>query len=103
MTTGSGGARLRENKLISIRVDPVVPGPLGQVRQDDDGWGEIDKLGAWDCALSPFPAIEEIPTQHREAWALAMAKVHRKIWEVQEDGEELDRALKWWFFLPQGL
>ena len=64
---------------LSIRVDPVVPGPLGQVRQDDDGWGEIDKLGAWDCALSPFPAIEEIPTQHREAWALAMAKVRKNL------------------------
>ena len=82
---------------LSSRLDPIVPGPLAQVRQDDDGWGEIDKLGA------PFPAIEEIPAQHREAWALAMEKVHRKIWEAQEEGEDLDRALKWWFFLPQAL
>ena len=30
-------------------------------------------------------------------------KVHMNIWEAEEDGEELDRALKWWFFLPQAL
>ena len=48
------------------RVNPCVPGPLAQVMQDDEGWGEIDKLSAWECALSTFPAIEEIPAQHRE-------------------------------------
>ena len=85
------------------RVNPCVPGPLAQVMQDDEGWGEIDKLSAWECALSTFPAIEEIPAQHREVWALAMNKVHRKIWEAQEEGDDLDRALKWWFFLPQAL
>ena len=92
-----------EQMDLTGRFDPDVPGPLAQARQDDDGWAEIDKLGAWDCALSPFPAIEEIPAQHREAWFLAMEKVHRKIWEAQDVGEDLDRALKWWFFLPQAL
>ena len=48
-------------------------------------------------------AIEEVPAQQREAWALAMDRVHKRIWECQEEGVELDRALKWWFFLLQAL
>ena len=34
------------------RVNPEVPGPLDQVRLDDDGWGEIDHLGP---GTVPFP------------------------------------------------
>ena len=85
------------------RVTPPVPGPLLTILNDESGWGEIDRLGVWDCVLSPFSAIEEVPAQHREAWAMAMDKVHRKVWEAEEHGEDLDRALKWWFFLPQAL
>ena len=54
------------------RVDPEIPGPLPTILEDGFGWGEIDKLGVWDCILSPFSAIEEVPAQHREAWAMAM-------------------------------
>ena len=94
-----------EEELLSLhdRVDPVVPGPLLAVHEDVEGWGEIDRLGVWECVLSPFQAMEEIPDQHRGAWALAMEKVHRRVWEAEESGEKLDRALKWWFFLPQAL
>ena len=88
---------------IQDRFNPEVPGPQPLVRQDEDGWDEIDQIGAWECALSKFQAIAEVPAQHREAWALAMDKVLRKIWETEDEGEELDRALKWWFFLPQAL
>ena len=97
--------RAAAEEMISLRerVDPVVPGPLPTLQVDEAGWGEIDKLGAWECALSPFTALEEVPAQHREAWGLAMNKVHRKIWEAEGQGEEMDRALKWWFFLPQAL
>ena len=63
----------------------------------------MDQLGVWDCALSPFTAFEEIPAIHREAWGVAMDKVHRKLWEAEEHGSDLDRALKWWLFLPQAL
>ena len=81
----------KEQLDLEHRIDPTVPGPLPSEHKDDDGWKEIDKLGAWDCVLSPFQAIVEIPAQHRGAWGLAMDKVHRKIWESQEEGEELDR------------
>ena len=99
-----GGIGIEEEYVdIQDRVNPLVPGPQPLVRQDEDGWDEIDQLGAWDCALSPFQAISEVPAQHREAWAMAMDKVLRKIWDNQEESEELDRAIKWWFFLPQAL
>ena len=60
------GERAGEERVdLQGRVDPEVPGPLLVISQDDEGWGEIDKLGVWDCVLSPFQAIEEIPDQHR--------------------------------------
>ena len=54
------------------RGNPEVPGPLPVVPEDDEGWGEMDRLGVWKCVLFAFQGIEEIPDQHREAWALAM-------------------------------
>ena len=85
------------------RFDPEVPTPIEGKTVDADGWGEIDQLSGWDCVLSSFPAIEEIPAQHRETWAHAIDTVLRKLSEAQEEGEDLNRALKWWFFLPQAL
>ena len=32
-----------------------------------------------------------------------MEKILTRVWENQEDSEALDRALKWWFFIPQAL
>ena len=85
------------------RINPEIPKPLDKKTVDSDGWGEIDQLSGWDCALSSFPAMEEIPAQHRETWAHAVDTVLRKLSEAQDEGEDLDRALKWWFFLPQAL
>ena len=47
--------------------------------------------------------MEEIPAQHRETWAHAVDTVLKKLSEAQDEGEDLDPALKWWFFLPQAL
>ena len=88
---------------VSARLDPVVPGPAEVAIIDADGWGIIDTLGAWDCVLSRFSAMEEIPAQHKEIWASAVDTVLRRISDTQEEGEELNRALKWWLFLPQAL
>ena len=88
---------------IASRVDPLIPGPLKEISVDAEGWGCIDVLSAWECTLAPFKGIEEIPMQHQEAWATAVAAVLQRIQEVEEDGPALDRALKWWLFLPQAL
>jgi hypothetical protein len=42
------------------RVNPTVTGPLPRTKEDADGWGQIDSLGAWDCGLSRFSAMESI-------------------------------------------
>ena len=44
-------------------VDAEVPGPvpLAERLQDVEGWGEIDSWGAWECAISPFFTLEEVP------------------------------------------
>ena len=48
------GADAEQGDVVS-RLDPVVPGPIdGNPLLDADGWREIDRLGAWDCALNTF-------------------------------------------------
>ena len=60
-------------------------------------------MSVMDCVLCPFQAIEEVPNQYRELFASAMHKIITRVWENQEEGEELDRALKWWFLIPHAL
>ena len=88
---------------ITAHLDPAVPGPRDSPAIDADGWGTIDLLGAWDCTLSEFKGIEEVPFQHREIWAQAVGIVMQRIHEAPAEGPELDRALKWWLALPQML
>ena len=84
--------------------EPEVPGPQESISNADaEGWSMIDALGAWDCTLSRFSAIEEIPAQHREIWANAVRRILEKIDEARAGSLEMDRALKWWLFLPQAL
>jgi len=98
------GRRVDDDQFdISDRMDPTVPGPVEITGIDVDGWMMIDTLGAWECVLSKFSAMEEIPSQHKEIWASAVDRVLRKISEAQDEGDDLNRALKWWLFLPQAL
>jgi len=92
------------------RINPIMPESLtttmdGYAARDAyaDGFAHIDQLSAMDCVLSPFQAMEEVPKQHQEVFASAMEKILTRVWENQTEGIELDRALKWWFFLPQCL
>ena len=92
------------------RINPIMPEPLtttmdGYAARDAyaDGFAHIDQLSAMDCVLSPFQAMDEVPKQHQEVFASAMEKILTRVWENQAEGIELDRALKWWFFLPQCL
>ena len=105
-----GGILTNQKLSLLDRVDPIIPAPLtttmdGYNALDTyaDGFEYIDQLSAMECVLSPFQAMDEVPKQHREVFARAMEKILTRVWENQEDGEELDRALKWWFFIPQSL
>ena len=81
--------------------DPVVPGPVqGVVQEDGDGWGMIDTLGVWDCGLSSFRALENVPLLHREKWARIMFIILRRLQEATSVQEET-RALKWFLIAPQ--
>ena len=80
------------------RVSPVVP-PPGDI---GPGWLAIDRLGAWDSFLCRFPMLEEVPEQHKGAWAAAWGEVLTR-WEQAESEIETTRALMWLGFLTQAL
>ena len=84
-----------ERLLLGPRVDPQVP-EEGEVAP---GWAAIDSLGAWDTFLCKFAVLQEVPEQHKGAWAHAWVQVLRR-WERAESEEQRDRALRWLAFLP---
>ena len=96
---GVGG----EQRELADRLDPEVPGPVnGRPLLDGDGWREIDRLGAWECALNSFSSMEEVPFPYRVSWGKAMGRVLASILGATNQ-EDLDRALKWWLIMPAAL
>ena len=75
-----------------------------KLRASDEGggWRVIDLLGAEDSFRCSFPLLQEVPEQHKGAWAKAFAEVLRR-WKEATCKEEADRALMWLGFLPQAL
>ena len=71
-----------DNLLLRPRVSPVVP-PLGAVASD---WGAIGSLGVLDSLLCKFPILQEVPEQHKGAWAATRGEVLAR-W----DGRRLSR------------
>ena len=88
---------------LASRRNPTVPGPLpGPILPDGDGWNMIDSMGVWECALTPFFPMEDIPDPYREKWGKAMARILRAILNAR-DQPSLCRALKWFLVAPQAL
>ena len=89
---------------VAARLNPVVPGPRVQVQEEvrGDGWADIDRLGAWDCQLSIFNSMEDVPLQFEAGWSMAFATVLEREAGAQTDLQR-ERALKWFCFLPQAL
>ena len=56
-----------EHLILEPRVSPVVP-PPGTVAPE---WAAINSLGAWDSFLCRFLVLQEVPEQHKGAWAAA--------------------------------
>ena len=84
-------------------LDPEVPGPLLSPSNNSSELSAVDKLGAWDCALSRFQTISDIPQAFRSKWAHIYDGVMRH-WErgvSNQDKEAIDRALKTLLILPQ--
>ena len=79
---------------VASRLDPEIPGPRnGAPLVDADGWREIDRLGAWECAMNMFSSMEEVPFCFRVGWGKAVSRVIAAILDATNQ-EELDRALK---------
>ena len=89
---------------LSGRKSPEVPGPRVTQFEDEtpDGWHQIDQLGAFDCFLSRFSSVEDVPHDCQAAWALAWSTVLERE-AVAESELAKERALKWFCFLSQGL
>ena len=49
-----------------------------------------------------FPLLQEVPEQHKGAWAKAHVDVLRR-WKTAKTKREMIRALSWLGFLSQGL
>ena len=67
-----------------------------------DGWHTIDQLGAWECYLSKFTTVEDVPAKHKNMWTRALATVLERM-AAAESELERDRALKWFCILAQVL
>ena len=52
--------------------------------------------------LCRFPVIQDVPEQHKGAWASAYSQVLAVLKEAENDSDR-DRALMWLGFLPQCL
>ena len=89
---------------IGGRCQPHIPqgDPTATRSPDSDGWSFIVKLGAYECFLTCFSSLQEVPNQHEEAWAEAVAEVLRRRERAISD-LETRLALCWWLFLPQAL
>ena len=95
------GSEYRVN--ITDRWKPVIPNPSVVIQgTDSDGWCYIDLLGAWDCMLTSFGVMEEVPFQHQEVWVEAWSEILRR-WKSSNTDSETTRALKWLCVLPQAL
>ena len=91
-----------EKRSITDRFQPDIPEPSFVQEVDENGWCLIDQVGAWQSFLCEFSVMEDIPAQHRSIWAWAWSFILEKI-QTAATSKELDRALMWLLFLPQGL
>ena len=77
-------------------LDPDIPEGLDEERVVDnvEGWTEIDKWSAWNCASCMIQPLEDVPKAYQKAWSSAFSSILRKIKNASHE-EELDRYLKW--------
>ena len=92
------------DSFIEDRSRPPIPQPDPNAQRipDSDGWSLIAKLGPLESFLSCFPALQEVPDQHKQAWTGAFSRVMRR-WKAANTEEKKVLALSWFLFLSQGL
>ena len=80
----------------------VLDSPSQERNGRTDGWHTIDQLGAWECYLSKFTTVEDVPAKHKNMWTRAWATVLERM-AAAESELERDRALKLFCILAQVL
>ena len=93
-----------ERLPLAAFLDPVIPIALPAHPSQDigEGFNAIDRLSPWQCFLTTFGAMEEVPHQHKHMWAWAWSTVLERIQTARTE-EETTRSLKWFLFLSQAL
>ena len=99
----AGGGNGAEVFVLAGRENPALPQPNhDHVPVLPDGWDAIDRLGAELSFRCRFSLLQEVPEQHKGAWAQGWVKVLRK-WHEAVGEADVTRALLWLGFLPQAL
>ena len=70
---------------------PEAPPPTAA---PEKGWEAIDQIPVADCLVSQFAHVDDVPHQHTEGWAHAMADV-LEYWKEANDEAAKTRGLKW--------
>ena len=89
--------------------EPSYPVPC-EARNDgetifSDGFQEIDRVSVNDCLLSIAPTMQDVPENHRFAFAKSFEKVFRRFQTASEERnmKDVERCLKWFLLLPHAL
>ena len=82
------------DSFIEDRCRPTIPQPNPDIHRtpDSDGWSLIAKVGPLESFLTCFPALQEVPDQHKQAWTGAFSRVMRR-WKAANTDEETVLAL----------
>ena len=89
--------------------EPSYPVPC-EARNDgetifSDGFHEIDRVPVYDCLLSISPTMQDVPENHKFAFAKSFEKVFRRFQTASEERnmKDVERCLKWFLLLPHAL
>ena len=70
----NGSQQQADLLVLQGRAQPEVPQPVA-VGHDQVGWKAIDRLGGWSSFLVECRMLEEVPEQHKGAWANAWCEI----------------------------
>ena len=90
--------------------EPIYPLPCearndGETTIFSDGFHQIDKVPVNDCLLSIAPTMQDVPENHRFAFAKSFEIVFRRFKTASEERnmKDIERSLKWFLLLPHAL
>ena len=97
----NGAAEGGEREVMNLGpwLDPEVPLPAA-IPGTASSWDRVKELGGWECGLSPFPAMKNVPGAFREKWGRLMSMLVRRVLEADTE-EATTTALLWFLVAPQ--